>query len=120
MSLNQHFDFKEDLGNCTAIMEEKRRNLASYIQIEGYADEQIDEQKNIRDAILNKEDEFKILENIKQYYLFVIESISKFVNYRLNELTYGNGKIMFSANRHKELSENVNQSRIMNFKFNKQ
>ena len=115
-----YFDFKEDLGNCTEIMEEKRRNLASYIQIEGYADEQIDEQKHIRDAILNKEDEFKILENLKQYYLFVIESISKFVNYRLNELTYGNGKIMFSANRHKELSENVNQSRIMNFKFNKQ
>jgi hypothetical protein len=104
-----------DIGNCTAIIDEKLHKLSSFIQIEGYSQEQIESQLETRSAIARHEDELKNFENLKQYYLFVMETISKFVNYTLN-----NKFVMHSVNRHKELSENVNQSRKINFNLNQQ
>jgi len=103
------------IGGCTAIIDEKLHKLSSYIQIEGYSKEQIEFQSEIRSEIAKHEDELKNFENLKQYYLFVMESISKFVNYRLY-----NKFLIQSVNRHKELSENVNQNRIINYNMNQQ
>jgi hypothetical protein len=104
-----------DIGNCTAIIDEKLHKLSSFIQIEGYSQEQIASQSEIRSAIATHEDELKNFENLKHYYLFVMETISKFVNYKLY-----NKFVIHSVNRHKELSENVNQSRKINFNMNQQ
>lgn len=104
-----------DIGNCTDIIDEKLRKLSSFIQIEGYSEEQIAAQSEIRSAIAKREDELKNFENLKHYYLFVMETISKFVNYKLYTKF-----VIHSVNRHKELSENVNQSRKINFNMNQQ
>lgn len=101
------------IGGCTAIIDEKLHKLSSFIQIEGYSQEQTESQLKTRSGIARHEDELNNFENLKQYYLFVMETISKFVNYNLY-----NKYVSHSVNRHKELSENVNQSRKVNFNRN--
>lgn len=104
-----HFDLTKILSGCLSNHEERRDNLINQIQIEGYKDDEIVGQFNIRKNAILLEYNYNSFDQLKRYYLIVAEAIFKFVNLRLR-----NDKYSFlgidNHKKHKELSDEVNKA----------
>jgi hypothetical protein len=102
-------DITSLLNGCREAFVEKSKHLSNQIQIEGYITSEIAEQMTIRKNAIQQEYDYNLFEQLKRYYLIVIENISRFANYRKNKGS--NYSFIGSSNtkRHKELSDNVNQ-----------